>query len=590
MVDGAYLAKADTNPFGSPLVLYLFAEDPVSGVKVKLAGKINLNQSNGQLVSTFEGTPPVPFETLKLNLFEGSTASQSTPSTCGNYTTPAHFLPWSSASTTDASATFSITSGPGGGPCPSNPLPFSPSMNASSSTQQAGAYSPFSFTIGHPDSDQSLTGVEAHLPLGAAAMLSSVELCKEPPAGQEWNCSANSLIGKATASSGFGPNPFTLPGNVYITTGYNGAPFGLLVSTNAEHAGPFNLGIINVRSRINVNRDTAQVTVTTDPGPRNEALPTILRGVPVDLKQINVTVDRPSFEFNPTNCSPLATTGTLHGAGGASSAVSSPFVVSNCTSLPFKPKLTASTQGNASKANGASLNVRVESAPGQANIAKTKLVLPITLPSRLTTIQKACLDSVFEANPAGCAEGSNIGSAVVHTPVLKEALEGPAYLVSHGSAAFPDVEFVLTNKEGIELILDGQTDIKKGITTSTFNSVPDAPVTVFEAKLPEGPHSALTSNVAESKHFSLCGAKLTIPTTITGQNGAVIQQETKVPVSGCAAVKGFKVSKLQAALKACKKKFKHRKKKPIACEKKARKKYGAKHKSSKKKKKSSKKK
>jgi hypothetical protein len=270
--------------------------------------------------------------------------------------------------------------------------------------------------------------------------------------------------------------------------------------------------------------------------------------------------------------------------------VSSPYGVTNCAALPFKPTLTASTKGNASKPNGAELRVKVTSAPGQANIAKTKLVLPITLPSRLTTIQKACPDSIFEANPAACDEGSNIGTATVHTPVLKSPLMGPAYLVSHGNAAFPDIEFVLQG-EGITLILDGQTDIKKGITTSTFNSVPDAPVTTFETVLPEGPHSALTSNVPESKHFSLCGQKLVIPTTITGQNGIVIEQQTKVPVEGCAAVMPFKASratKLANALKKCRKQFKHSKKKRASCEAKARKKYGPK-KSKKSKKKASKK-
>jgi hypothetical protein len=583
LTGSVYLASQNTNPFGSPLVLYIFAEDPVSGVRVKLAGTVAIDQGTGQLTSTFSQTPPVPFEDLTLTLFGGPRASQSTPSQCGTYTTKALFDPWSQGASVPGSADFSINSGPGGGACPSNPQPFSPSLVAGATdTTQAGAFSGFSVTIGHGDSDQPLNGIEVHLPLGAAGMISSVTPCPEPPVGQEWSCGADSLIGKTSSSSGFGSTPFTLPGKAYLTTGYNGAPFGLLVSTNAEHAGPFNLGVINVRSRINVDKNTAQVTTTTDPGPRNELVPTRIKGVPVDLKQINVTVDRPKFTFNPTNCSPLATTSTLHGSQGASASPSSPFGVSGCDKLPFKPKLTASTQGNASKVNGASLKVKVEAAPGEANIAKTKLVLPITLPSRLTTIQKACRDTVFEVNPAACDEGSNIGTATVHTPVLKNPLTGPAYLVSHGNAGFPDVEFVLQG-EGITLILDGQTDIKKGITTSTFNAVPDAPVTTFETTLPEGPHSALTSNVPESKHFSLCGQKLVIPTTITGQNGAVIQQETKVPVTGCTGVLGKRETPLAKALKKCRKQFKHSKKKRTACEKKAHKKYDKKKKKGKKK-------
>jgi hypothetical protein len=252
--------------------------------------------------------------------------------------------------------------------------------------------------------------------------------------------------------------------------------------------------------------------------------------------------------------------------------------VGGCQNLPFHPTLTASTKGDSSKANGASFTVKVTSSPGQANIAKTKLVLPIALPARLTTIQKACTEQTFAANPASCPEGSNIGSAVARTPVLKSPLSGPAYLVSHGNAAFPDVEFVLQG-EGVTLILDGQTDIKKGITTSTFNTVPDAPVSSFETTLPEGPHSALTANVPESKHFSLCGQKLVMPTTITAQNGVVIESQTKIPVLGCAGVKGYSRSQLLAkALKHCRKQFKHNKPKRKACERKALKRYGAKHK------------
>jgi hypothetical protein len=309
----------------------------------------------------------------------------------------------------------------------------------------------------------------------------------------------------------------------------------------------------------------------------------------VQLKAINVQINRANFQFNPTNCDPgMAISGSLSGDQGGNVPVSSPFQVANCGALPFEPKLTASVDGKGSKQNGIGFYVKLES-PGlhQANIHKVELTLPIALPSRLSTIQQSCPDNVFEANPAACGEGSNIGRAVIHTPVLKNPLEGPAYLVSHANLAFPDVVFVLQG-EGIKLILDGHTDIKKGITYSRFETAPDAPFTTFETILPAGPHSALGVNVAQSLNYSLCGAALSMPTKIIGQNGAEIEKTTQINPNGCGGVKGFKATRAQLlakALKACrKKKNKHKR---VACERAARKKYGppAKHKAAKKKKK-----
>ncbi len=377
-VEGSvYLAAQDANPFGSLIALYIVARDPVSGVLVKLAGEGRLNEQTGQITTTFQSTPQVPFEELKLQLFGGPRASVSTPSLCsGAYVTKAEFTPWSQDIVTDSSsdpAGFTINSGAESAPC-ANPQPFAPGFDAESQIVQAAAFTPFNLTITHPDADQPLQSVTVHLPPGVAAILANVTPCAEPPAQQEWACGPDSLVGHSSASSGLGPAPVSLPGRVYLTVGYNGAPFGLLVVTPAV-AGPFNLGNVDIRSRINVDPNTAAVTITSDP------FPAFVKGVPSQIKQINVSVDRPGFQFNPTSCAPMHITGTLTGAGGGSEAVSSPFQVTGCQSLPFAPKLAASAGGHGTRIDGTGFTVRVKSAGlGQSNIAKVRLQLPAAAP------------------------------------------------------------------------------------------------------------------------------------------------------------------------------------------------------------------
>jgi uncharacterized repeat protein (TIGR01451 family) len=584
LLGSVYLAEQDANPFGSLLALYLVAEDPSSGIRVKLAGNATLNPTTGQVSTSFEDSPQVPFETLTLELFPGPRASLTTPATCASYPSSALFTPWSEpehpsvkTQTPEPEREFDITSGPEGQPCAS-PQPFAPALNGGVEDLQAGAFSSFSLTLTHPDQDQPLTGLSLTLPAGAAALLSSVTPCPEPQAAQG-TCGPESLIGEATALAGLGPDPYTVTGGrVYITGPYQGAPYGLSIVTPAV-AGPFNLGDVVLRSKIEVNPNTAQVTITS-------GLPTIVQGVgkppsgiPLALKKIYVNVNRPSFEFNPTNCNRLLVEATLAGAQGASAVDTVPFQVTGCQSLPFAPTLTAAASGHANKADGTSFIVKVTSKGlGQANIAKVDLQLPKQLPSRLPTIQKACVAGVFEADPASCDEGSLIGMATIHTPVLKNPLSGPAYLVSHGNAAFPDVEFVLQG-EGITLVLDGKTQIKDGITYSKFESAPDAPFTTFETVLPAGPHSALTANVAERKHFDLCGETLQMPTTITAQNGAVLRQSTRIAIEGCTVLERPKAkapSRIVQALAVCHRRYRRSKRKREACERAARRHHPAK--------------
>jgi hypothetical protein len=495
----------------------LYLEVEGQGAIVKLAGTVSANPSTGQLSTTFDNNPQLPFSELKLKFFTGPRAPLVTPSDCGTYTTESQLTPWS-APTTPASSpsAFSVSQG-----CAH---PFAPSFTAGTTSIQAGAYTPFSLTFSRQDGEQRFGSIRVTTPPGLLANLKSVPQCPEPQASKG-ECGEASMIGESTASAGPGPEPFWVKGGkVYLTGPYGGAPFGLSIVVPAV-AGPFNLGNVIARASINVDSHTTQAIVTSN-------LPTIKDGIPLDVRTVNVTINRAGFMFNPTNCSPSTVTAILDSTSNNLAGVASPFNVANCAALPFKPSFKVSTAAKTSKANGASLTVKVGSGAGQANIAKVRVILPKQLPARLTTLQKACTEAQFNTNPALCPPASAVGSATAVTPVLAHPLTGPAYLVSHGGAAFPDLVFVLQG-EGVVLYLDGNTNIKKGITSSTFNSVPDAPISTFETVFPEGPHSVLATNIPASAKNSMCGQSLTMPTTITGQNGGVVTQTTKITTTGC---------------------------------------------------------
>lgn len=575
LVGSVYLAAQDENPFHSLLAGYIVIDDPATGAIVKIAGQLKTDPNTGQITGVFDENPQLPFSDLKLHFFGGPRGDLATPEGCGTYTTTSDLSPWSAPeSGPDAtpSDSFEINSG-----CVSG---FAPTFSAGTISNQAGAYSPFTLSFSRNDNEEGLAGLTVALPTGLLGKIAGVAECSDAAlaAGaarsgateqSSPSCPASSQLGAVQTASGPGPSPFAVGGKAYLTGPYKGAPYGVAVIVPAL-AGPFDLGTVVIRQALYIDPTDAHVTDVSD------LFPTILQGIPLRIKRVSVTLDRPEFTFNPTSCEPKTVNATVTSIPGAHAPVSSRFQAAGCASLPFAPKLTASAAGKASKANGTTFIVKVTSAGlGQANIAKVRLQLPKALPSRLTTIQKACRAGVFEANPASCDAGSVIGTATIHTPLLNSPLSGPAYLVSHGGAAFPDVEFVLQG-EGVTLVLDGKTDIKKGITYSRFESAPDAPFTKFETVLPAGPHSALTANVPEKEHFSLCKTPLAMPTEIIGQNGTMIKRITKISVTGC---KGFKskatrAQKLAKALKACGKK--KNKSKRTACEKQARKKYVAK--------------
>jgi hypothetical protein len=525
-----------------------------TGVHFKVAFETEANPATGQLTTKVLGTPQAPFSDLKIHLNRGPRAPLANPAVCGGASTTTDLTPWSGpgvtpeglsmAGTADAtpSSEYEVQG------CSSTP-PFKPGFLAGTVTPNAGRFSSFTMSLSRADREQYVKGIQLHTPPGLLAMLSSVPLCPEDQANDPsvyGECAA-SKIGTVRVSSGAGSHPFEIEGSVYLTGPHDGAPFGLSIVTHAV-AGPFDLGLIVVRARIDIDPENSTARVTTDEtGPY--AVPQIIFGVPLRLQRVTVNIDRPGFMFNPTNCGPEQITANVSGAQNALASVSSPFAASDCKSLAFKPTFKVSISGKTSRRNGESLDAKLSYPKGamgvDANIAKVKVSLPKQLPSRLTTLQKACPAAIFQSNAASCPPASIVGIAKATTPLLPVALSGPVYFVSHGGEAFPSLIVVLQG-DGVRVDLTGSTFINKaGITSSTFKTVPDVPVDTFELYLPEGPFSALAANGSPCKQ----AGKLVMPTEFTAQNGAVLEQSTKIGVTGCAAnkAKGAKARSLRNA-------------------------------------------
>lgn len=549
----------------NPPDLKLLVAAAADGVNVKLVGDVRLNRETGQLTTTFDQTPPLPFSDLKISFSGGAQAALVTPPTCGVYETTSDFTPWSAPGGADAFPTdiFAISSGPGGSACASS-LPFAPTLIAGSTSDQAGGYTGFSMLLQRGDGEQRVSSLRFVTPQGLLGRIDSVPLCADQQAAAG-TCPAQSQIGHTVVESGPGPYPLVVPqpgaasAPIYLTGPYKGAPYGLAIVVPVV-VGPFDLGTVVVRASIAVDPVTSRLAITTDP------LPSILDGVPTDLRTIDAVIDRAAFMFNPTNCAPMSFGGTATSSEGASARLSSRFQVGSCQSLKFKPGFRAWTSARTSRKDGASLRVRLTYPAAQmgtqVNIKSVKVELPRALPSRLTTLNHACPASVFNHNPSECPSQSRVGFAKALTPVLPSPLQGPAYFVSHGGQKFPELIAVIQG-DGVTIDLAGETFISRaGITSSTFKQVPDVPVSSFELTLPQGQYSALATNgklckpartIVQRKRVTVrvhghkrtlmrtirqrIPGSLTMPTVFTAQNGEVLHQDTKVEVVGCSMAK-----------------------------------------------------
>ena len=564
-----YVAQPYDNPFKSLIALYVIARSRAErGVLVKLAGKVTADPNTGRLTVTFENDPPLQFDKFNFHFREGAQAPLISPATCGTYTTTALLTPYSAPEKPlEDTASFQVTSGSEGAPCPGSVPPFAPTITAGTLTNHAGTFSPLYVDLSRTDAMQYIASYSTVLPLGLTADLTGVPQCPQADIEvargktgvqeeQNPSCPEASLIGHSLVGTGVGSILDYVPGKIYLSGPFRGDPLSVVSLTSAV-VGPFDLGTVVVRFGLHIDPYTAQVSI--DPS-GSEPIPTIIDGIVTHVRDIKVSIDRSNFTINPTACEARPISSALTSSLGYTATTSAPLHAEACNELAFKPSFKASTNGRTSRAKGASLTVKLTmpiKLGTQSNIRTVKVELPKQLPSRLETLQQACTERQFNQNPAGCPKASFIGQARATTPILPEPLTGPMIFVSHGGEEFPSLILVLQGY-GFTIDIVGSTYINKaGVTSTTFKAIPDEPVGTFQLTMPQGKYSALaaTTKLCTATHTIFVKKKVTIkrkghkrrvtrrlkktvhgllmPTLFTAQNGATIKQDTPISVTGC---------------------------------------------------------
>jgi hypothetical protein len=529
LTGGMYLGTQLSNDPASGQMYRLFLVANGSGVNVKLPGSVVVSPTDGSVTATFDNAPQLPFEDLKVDLNGGPRAPLSMPKACGTYTTTALLTPWSAPTEpVEATSSFKISEGCG------NASSFSPGLNAGTTNPVAGESSPFLLEVTGQSGAQNIQGISATLPKGLLAKLAGVPVCGDAQANTG-SCSAASKVGSTTVGAGEGssplyvPQPGKSPTAVYLAGPYKGAPYSLVFDVPAQ-AGPFDLGNVVVRSALNIDPTTLQVTASSDP------LPQVVGGIPIQYRSILVSIDRAGFARNPTNCRPTAVTSTISSAEGKSAHPESPFQASNCAALPFAPTLALQVKGQLKRTGNPALTATLKAPEGQANIAKTAVILPKSMFIDQSHVNNPCTRVQFNAN--ACPAKSVLGTAVAYSPLLDKPLEGPVYFRSNGGERqLPDLVADLNGQIHVVLVgfIDSVKSGKEGSRVRTrFQSVPDAPVSKFVLRL-KGGKVGLIEN---SKN--LCETKSVATVQMEGQNGKPNDFEQKIATACGKAKKSTK--------------------------------------------------
>lgn len=523
-----YVATPYGNPFGSLLAIYIAVNDPESGVVIKLAGHVEIGPE-GQLTASFGENPQLPFEHFKLDFFGGPRSALKTPAVCGTYDTTAILTPWSApASGPPATPSDSrqISAAPGGGSCPTSPdqLPNHPAFEAGTESPLAGAFSPFVLHLEREDGSQQFSSLAVTPPPGLLGRLAGIPYCPDSalsravgrPGADEreaTSCPAASEVGIVNVGAGAGPSPYYVQGHAYLTGPYKGAPLGLAIVVPAV-AGPYDLGTVVVRSALELDPYTAQITVRSDP------IPTELKGITIDVRSIAVKMSRPGFTLNPTNCEATSIGGSLTTTLGQTATLINRFQVGGCRSLGFRPSLKIGLKGSTKRRRFPALTAAL-TYPRKgtyANIARAQVGLPHSLFLEQGHIGTVCTRPQLAA--AQCPAASVYGHAKAWTPLLDEPLEGPVYLGVGFGHKLPDLVAELNGQIRVLVHARIDTTRQKGLR-STFEVIPDAPVSRFLLQMRGGRKGLLVNSE------NLCKQRQRAQAHFVAQNG---RQATLRPV------------------------------------------------------------
>jgi hypothetical protein len=244
--------------------------------------------------------------------------------------------------------------------------------------------------------------------------------------------------------------------------------------------------------------------------------------LPTVVQSISLQMNRPDFTLNPTSCDQKSITGSAISPLGQVAPLAVPFQVRACNALDFKPQLKLRLKGSIKRTANPKLiaNVTYPKQGTYSNIAKAQVTLPHSAFLEQSHIRTVCTRVQFAAK--ACPAGSIYGSARAVSPLLDQPLEGPVYLRS-SSNKLPDL--VVDLKGQIEVVLDGKVDTGKedGLRT-TFQSVPDAPVSKFTLNLYGGKRGLIVN----SENLCSPKAKVKAVSNLTAQNGKTYDTHPKV--------------------------------------------------------------